>query len=298
MIRKYILTFALSLGLTMSATTPGSCNETEGLDTVAPATPGTVWVWSEKSENQYAVMLSQSVEDGWTETEKVSDNDSVNVVPAVTKINKENLLIVWSSFKNGQSQLLYRLQEEGKWGDETAFYTGLASNTAPAVAVDKEGTIWLVWVGFNGLNDEIYFSTWDSAEFSTPTPITSNSVPDILPVLGVDTVTGLPWIQWQQYTDSGYVDYQSFWQDDQWTEPILVPATVETVDEAVAPSTTEQKNALVKKTAGATDGVSVAVDTEIEIPEFVTEPDSASLYLPGYEIQSLPVRSMIRVEQQ
>lgn len=286
--------------------------EEDGAEQVSATSTSTFWVWAEKRENQHAILLSRSEISEWEEIEQISDNDAINVVPAATVYKGQEIFIVWSAFKNGQSKLLYRYQEEGKWTDETVFHTGLSSNTAPTVAVDSKGKLWLVWVGFNGLNDEIYFSTWDGSEFSTPAPITNNAVPDILPVLGIDPETDLPWIQWQRFTTSGYVDYQAFIEDEEWTSPALVTATTETeeVEQTPAESMTEQRSALVKATAiqvtestlqdNNVDEMEVskpeATAVEIEIPEFVTEPDSASIYRPGYEIQSLPVRSMIRVQ--
>jgi len=35
---------------------------------------------------------------------------------------------------------------------------------------------------------------------------------------------------------------------------------------------------------------------EIEIPEFITQPQSASIHIPGHGVQSLPVRSVTPVK--
>lgn len=299
----------LKLALGLSLLLPYSICGADETDTAPPTEEShveTIWVWSENTGSQHAVLLSKSTADGWTEAEQISDNNAVNVVPAVAKINSEDLIIIWSSFNNGQSKLLYKIQEQGKWGDETPYYTGLSSNTAPTLAVDRQGKIWLVWAGFNGVSDEIFYTTWEDTGFGNPVAITSNTVPDILPVLGLDTATGLPWIQWQTYTQAGYVDYQSFWEDGEWSEPLLVSEDTGITQEEnqnSASTTIGERNALVKKTASSVptapppgSETGATVDVEIEIPEFIQEPDSASLNLPGYEIQSLPVRSMIRVE--
>lgn len=301
MIKQLIIFTALSVPLLLSHTTINAADQNP-VEESGGGSSSSVWVWADKTDNQHAIFLSRSQDDSWNDVEKISDNEAVNVVPAVTKITDKDLLVVWSAFKNGQSQLLFKFQDEGKWGEETVYYTGLASNTAPSVAVDKEGKAWLVWAGFNGLNDEIYYATWDGSGFDTPTPITNNSVPDILPVIGLDSDTGMPWIQWQQYTPSGYAAYQSFWDDEEWSEPLVVPAK-DATDKGDEQDIVGQRNAQVRKTvAAATDEEVQPGDTttpevvEIEIPEFVTEPDGASVHLPEQEIQSLPVRSMIRLE--
>lgn len=292
---------ALSMILLFSLPIFASANQDpEALETTS--SQDAIWVWAERNENQHAILLSRSVDGTWEEPEKISDNDAINVVPAVTKMDGKSLLVVWSAFKNGQAQLLFKFQEDGGWSEEIVYYTGLSSNTAPSVAVDGDGKAWLVWAGFNGLNDEIYYSTWDGSGFDTPTAITSNGVPDILPVLGFDASTGSPWIQWRQFTPTGYVDYQSHWEEGEWSKPAAVPIG-ENPDYAPRENTAEQRHALVKKTVAPAgveetpaENSSRIAEVEIEIPEFVTEPDSASIHQPGQEIQSLPVRSMILVK--
>jgi len=117
-------------------------------------------------------------------------------------------------------------------------------------------------------------------------------VPDILPVLGIDETSGHPWIQWLQYTESGYKKFETSWDGTTWSTPIRVEA--ETTATGTGSSTQSSRAALpTKKVAtAATAATSQEEGLEIEIPAFVTSPESASLHIPGYSVRSLPVRSM------
>lgn len=211
-------------------------------------------------------------------------------------------MVVWTNFTGSQAQLHYRQLQDGLWSEEKEYYTGLSSNTSPSVTVDKTGKIWLVWAGFNGISDEIYYSTWNGTSFATATAITANDIPDIQPVLGLDEKTGRPWIQWLQFSQKGYVKYDSTWNDSAWSEPTPVtvadasstagetataPAPAVVMKKASSITTNTNSDNLTSKTAATADQL------EIEIPEFVTVPESASIHIPGYTVHSLPVRSVV-----
>ncbi|MBU1566126.1 MAG: hypothetical protein KJ630_10915 [Proteobacteria bacterium] len=260
-----------------------------------------VWTWADKSGSEHAIFISRQAGETWEKPQKISTNEGVNIVPAVTNPTADDLMVVWSNFTGTQAQLRYRLLKNGLWTEEKEYYTGLSSNMAPSVCVDGKGKVWLVWAGFNGISDEIYYTTWNGTSFATATAITANDIPDIQPVLGIDSPTGAPWVQWLQFSESGYVKYESVWNGSTWTEPVLVPS----VEEITTPEeqTTDTKRTLMVKKGGtgtSSGQKEAATNTEeqleIEIPTFITSPESASIHIPGYAVQSLSVRSIIPIK--
>jgi len=260
----------------------------------------TIWTWAEKSGDEHAVFISRQVGEVWEKPQKISANEGVNVVPAVANTSGEDLMVVWTIFSGSQAQLHYRQLKGGHWSEEKEYYTGLSSNTAPSVSVDGTGKLWIVWAGFNGISDEIYYSTWNGTSFATAKAITANDIPDIQPVLGINETTGSPWVQWLQFSQKGYVRYESTWNNSAWSEPLLVPAvdTSSTGDKSTetTPAAVRKKASIVTKNATGGNQASKLSTTseqlEIEIPEFVTNPESASIHIPGYTVHSLPVRSI------
>ncbi len=245
-----------------------------------------VWTWAGQSGGEDAIFISRKVGSSWEEPQKVSTGDGVNIVPAVANPSADNLIVVWSNFTGSQAQLRYRHFQNGQWSEEKEYYTGLSSNMAPSIAVDRTGKIWLVWAGFNGVNDEIYFATWNETSFTTAQALTTNDIPDIQPVLGIDSTTGTPWVQWQQFSTNGYVDLESTWNGSAWSEPVLVTAEASSIADESAAADPQ----LTTKKAQANN------QREIEIPSFVVNPESASIHVPGYAVQSLPIRRVAPIE--
>lgn len=269
----------------------------------AKATGGgrAVWAWAGESGNDNAIFISRQTGDAWEQPQKISTNDGVNIVPSVANPAADDLMVVWSSFIGGQAQLRYRQMLNGQWTEEKEYYTGLSSNMAPSVVVDRTGTIWLVWAGFNGISDEIFYTRWDGNDFATATPLTSNDVPDIQPVLGIDEAAGNPVVQWLHFSENGYVKLESSWNGSAWN----TPATLQTTEsaDAVEPITATQRLFVVKNAGPAgkvaqksgAAGSETEDQMEIEVPPFITSPESASIHIPGYTVQSLPVRSVVPV---
>lgn len=244
-----------------------------------------IWAWADEFEDQHAIFLSKHNGTEWEEPVKISDNKALNVVPSVTRTANGNLWVVWSAFDGQQSFLLYKRFLNNEWTEETTYYTGLSSNTAPSVIIDHNEKVWLVWAGFDGISDEIFYSTWNGTEFGPATSITSNDVPDILPVLGFDRENKSLWVQWKQFRKDGYIPYSSNWTGTEWSEP--KPVSIE-------PESTTVDKKIVFRTAEGVEPTVVAAENqqEIEVPPFVSSPESASIHIPGHEIQSLPVREM------
>jgi hypothetical protein len=250
------------------------------------ASQDTIWTWADEFEDQHAVFLSRKTGAEWEKPVKISNNEALNVVPAVTRTTAGDLWVVWSAFDGQQSFLLYKRFIDNAWTEETTYYTGLSSNTAPSVIVDNDGKVWLVWAGFDGISDEIFYTTWEGTEFGPAIPITSNNVPDILPVLGFDRKNNSPWIQWKQFRKDGYVPYHTSWTGTEWSKP--APVSIESGTEPLVKKVVF-RTASPENTPTATPEEN---DQEIEIPAFVSSPESASIHIPDHEIQSLPVREM------
>lgn len=309
---RTISSFPPILVLLLLLCSPASATEKTAGAGTAPRSGQAVWAWAGTAGSEDAVFISRQVGEEWEEPQKISANDGVNIVPAAINTSAEELMVVWSTFTGNRAQLHYRQLKNGEWTEEKEFYTGLTSNMAPSVGVDKSGKIWLVWAGFNGISDEIYYSTWNGTDFTTAKAITTNGVPDIQPVLGIDDLTGTPWVEWQHYSESGYIKYISSWNGSTWSEPVPAsaiktpPATAQTplpVAAAEKTATATKRVLLVKKNAvpgnaGGSGNRTVNVektdeDMEIEIPAFVTNPDSAAIHIPGHAVQSLPVRNVM-----
>jgi hypothetical protein len=249
-----------------------------------------VWTWVDQVDGEDVVFISRHAGGQWSARETVSSRGGVNVVPAVTTVGATDLVAVWTNYSGPQAMIRYRRLLDGVWSEETQYHSGLSSNTAPTVAQDDDGRLWMVWSGFSGISDDIYYTTWEGGTFAPAQAITSNDVPDVLPVLGVDGESGRPWVQWQQFADQGYVWVESTWDGAAWTE--AVPVSAEVVEE----SARAERGTPHRRAGGSTPetgGGTESADREIEIPPFITHPQSASLHLPGFSVQSLPVRTMV-----
>jgi hypothetical protein len=260
-----------------------------------------VWAWADRVGNDNAIYISRKVGGAWTAPKTISEQGGINVVPSVSSSGKgDDLFAVWTNHRNSEAQLRYRQLKAGTWSEEQEFYSGLVSNTAPTLADDASGRLWMVWAGYNGRSDEIYYSRWNGSSFDSATAITANDVPDILPVLGIDKQSGHPWIQWLQYSDAGYQKYETSWNGTNWSEPIRVESQESEASSATSGSAAALKaratSPTKKVSASASTSTNLSDETsrevEIDIPAFVTTPESASIHIPGYSVRSLPVRSM------
>lgn len=297
-----LLVFLALLCLPLVLTSGASAENT----TVGPpsGSNGAVWTWANKVGSDNMIFVSRNIGGTWTEPETVSTKGGLNVVPSVTSADGKNLFAVWSNYSGSQAQLRYRQLINGTWSEENEYYTGLTANMSASTAYNKSGKLWMVWAGYNGNSDEIYYTTWNGSEFETARAITSNDVPDILPVLGIDADTGNPWVQWKKFTPTGYQQYESTWNGSEWTEPVLVEAETVAAQGKIA---SNNASLIVKKIATSASNLksissqgeptkTASEEMEIEIPAFVSKPRSASTYIPGYAVQSLPVRSLTAVK--
>jgi hypothetical protein len=300
MTKNFHLVFVLPLFLLLQFASIGLAAQDRA---TGPTLEDAVWTWADDTGSQHAVFIGRQAGAKWEEPVRVSANEGVNVAPSAIKTAGQDLFVVWSYFAGTRAQLHYRQCKNGVWTEEKEFYTGLSSNTAPSILIDTSGIVRLVWAGFNGISDEIYFSTWNGDAFETAQPLTANDIPDILPVLGMDDATGQPRVQWQQFTETGYRKLEAAWNGSAWSTPVesATPATTEGGDtpadlrtftlKKVGPSATAEATGQPASAAGETNS-----GLEVEVPAFIRYPESASIHIPGYPIQSLPVRSVLEIE--
>mgnify|MGYP001827810740 FL=1 len=230
-------------------------------------------VWAEPTGHEYAIFYSSKNSGEWSRPVKLSDNDKLNVTPAIVFDPTDIGWVVWAALEGSEIYLYYQRLRNQKWDRETKIDTGLSSNTSPTLLVDRLGTIWLAWAGNSGQNDEIFFSRWINGDFETPIQITYNLVPDVLPVLSMDETNRMPRIDWLQFCDSGNCPYYSKWTGDAWSEPSPVNTLEAMVGNATASAFQEKK---------------------IQIPSFVKTPQSVSVHIDGDSIQSRPLRLVPR----
>ena len=247
-----------------------------------------IWTWSDDTGSRHAIFVSRQDGDVWGEPEEISMNDGINVAPAAIANGGTDALVIWSSFTGQQSQLHYRLFSGGAWKEEITYYSGLNSNTAPAVALDGDGRLWLVWAGFNGVSDEIFYSIWQGDGFTEALPITDSGIPDILPILGIDSSNGYPWVQWQRFSSQGYRLYQSKWTGETWSDAEFVMVNEQALDN-------DQAVALMLGLLAedfSDEGEASGEEFSIEVPDFIDTPGTAAVHIPGYAVHSLPLRAL------
>jgi|GEM_PF-3455448 len=233
-----------------------------------------VTVWSGGDDGQSAILLSQKIDEQWSEPFVLSVSDELNITPSIAVDEKNgDAVVVWSSFYKGQISLFMKQYVDGEWLESQEIVTGMDVNVAPSVVYDDEGAIWSVWVSSDGEGDDIYYSRWNGTTFEPAERITDNSVPDLSPVLG-KTAEGMVWVQWKRYSSSGFITQVASWNGESWELQNNI-----TDDVFLLHYPTQNKENDVE-----------AEEILLDLPEYVTDPDMASVFLPEQEIQSIPIK--------
>ncbi|WP_028583090.1 hypothetical protein [Desulfogranum mediterraneum] len=269
----FFLATMVSVGLLLGGVVPGAAAAPAGA-----AEP--IMVWTQEAEGLYQVYLSRQVDGQWQTPQAISTNKKLNIVPAVTATRAGEIWVVWAVFDQGATDLYFRRFSDGAWAESEKIETGLQANIAPSLLVDSSQVVWLVWSGSDGQDDDIYYARWNGSAFEPAQRIADNAVPDVLPVLGLNS-KGMVWAQWQYHGEAGYQTRTAVWSGEGWSEPV-----------EASPSF------LLRRLEPA---ASVAVEEptlEFEIPDFVANPDTLSLFLPEQEVQSIPVRLLNRQGQE
>jgi hypothetical protein len=106
------------------------------------------------------------------------------------------------------------------WGGPVAISVpGPGTQTALDAALLDDGSVLAVWSAFDGRDDEIMWSLGMDGGWTEPSPLSANSVPDIVPTV-VASETGAI-VSWNEF-DSDADEYRvvtSQWVEGRWTEP-------------------------------------------------------------------------------
>ncbi len=213
--------------------------------------------WSEFDGRTHQIFFARIVDGAETGKTQLSSGNRINLVPSLSSDDRGRIWVVWSALDGAKTHLNTAWFNGDSW-KITEYATGMVSNTAPAVAVDPDGLAWLVWAGFDGQDDDIFFSRWNDGAWESPARIhADNSVPDILPVIGIGS-NGLPWVRWSGLEGAGYRSFTSYWQGKNWAEKV------------------EQNTS-----SSSDDSGGIVSDSLLRrLPEIVKEPDKASIHLP------------------
>ncbi len=237
---------------------------------------GSLIVWNGQRGAGYPVYLSEYNDGKWSKEVQVTDSDELNLVPSVTKDDAGVIWVVWTVFNGGDSELFFKRYIKGEWSEEQKIETGLAENNAPTVIIDNKQTLWLAWSASDGVGDDIFFARWNGSHFEAAERITDSTTPDVLPILGM-AEDGIVWVQWQAFNDGAYTTSFSEWDGDEWTTP----------------STTKKR---VKAQLEANDNKLEFFESSL--PDVVNDHKQSSIHIPGFEIQSLPLKFFELMDEQ
>jgi len=245
-----------------------------------------ITVYTQQDDGRYSVFLSTQKDGEWQDPIVISNNDKLNVVPTVAVSDKGVIWVVWGVFSKGDIALHMKRYNNGEWSNEEVIETGMDSNTAPSIIFDGNDVLWLVWAGGDGQDDDIYYSRWNGSAFESPARITDNEVPDIQPVLGL-TDTGTIWVQWQMAGDDNYETQSAYWdaENEKWTaDPVTEEQTTTRLQKAMTVSSAEDE--------------AVEEESEVDLPDFIDLPKTASVHIPGKKVQSIPFRLVEKNDEQ
>lgn len=177
-------------------------------------------VWADPTSEEYAIFYSMRKNENWLKPVKLSEGNELNVTPSISVVQSGVIWVVWSIIEGSDIHLYYRRYLNNKWEEKTIIETGLKSNTSPGLLADGDNNLWLTWSGNNGGNDEVFISQLTEGGYVEPVQLTINAIPDILPELSKDLVTGLPVVNWVAPCDTGHCRFLSKLVDGVWSEPI------------------------------------------------------------------------------
>ena len=235
-------------------------------------------VYSQEDDGRYSIFLTTQKGGIWQSPVTLSDNDYLNIVPSLAVNDDGDIWVVWAVFHKGETSLYMKRYTAGVWSEEEKIETGQTSSIAPSLIFDEEDVLWLAWAGDDGQDDDIYYSRWNGSNFEAPARITDNEVPDVQPVLGM-TDGGSLWVQWQFYGDDGYVARYATWDADESKWEL----TSQVEDQGEVPL----KKIMTLKSSDAKSSEHVS---SLDVPAFIEKPQTASFYIPGKQVQSLPYR--------
>ncbi len=266
-----------------------------------------VWAWAEKSGKRHAVFISrQAVEVPGTSHETYPSGRLSKSCHRLPRRHGEDLLAVWTNYRGTQAQLHYRQLKDGVIGPRRRNITPGFPPTPPRLYVPTMTPDNSGWYGPDSTASVTRSTTPPGTVPPSPPP--KPSLPTMCPTsclssaLMKQQVT--PWVQWQQFSETGYKKYQSSWNGSSMDASrlksksksplrlhkgqVLADNSSLTVKRIAAPAVSQTGKASSQSKMNKAE----TEDLKIEIPSFVTNPESASIHIPGYAVRSLPVRSM------
>ena len=251
-IRLLALVFFVVSGLLFR---PPGVSAEDSAETVIKVDKGDV-VWSSGDGDAQQIYFSsyQSSKSAWSEPVKVTNDSNRNGHPVIDAGKNGKRVLVWTAGTGSDYIIRYAVGKGDTWSEPVTIPSQLKENLAPSVVIDKSGVTWVVWSANDGGQDEIYYSKNSGDSWSVPMRVNSgNDVPDILPVI-VMNAKGIPQVAWQGYRHDVYVQLQSTWNGQAWSEEIELDATPE-------------------KTAAQTEAHSSVAN----MPSFIEHPEQAFL---------------------
>ncbi len=211
-------------------------------------------IWSESDGLRHEIFTSSYRSGAWNEPVKITDDNASNLHPAVDVDSHGKRWAVWTAMEGATVEIRYAVYSDGEWGEVQTLPSSFSSSIKPSIIVDDTDTPWVVWTGNNGDDDDIYVTRFMNGEWTEEQRVhEDNDVPDILPSIDVDD-QNRPVVRWSRFQDGGYVQVQSVWQDNNWSEPVIVEETE---------SKTKEK------------------DRQVVIPQFVN--DSRQIFLRAFD---------------
>ena len=179
-------------------------------------------IWAESDGVRHEIFTSSYQSGAWSEPVMITDDNADNVNPSIDVDSKGRKWAAWSAVEDGEVEIRYSVYADGTWKEATKFPSDLSSNTKPTIIVDDADSPWIAWSGNNGDLDDIYYSRFVDGEWTDGKRLhPANEVPDIFPSLDTDS-NGLPTVIWDSYVDPSYLKFQSTWDGNEWSEPVVV----------------------------------------------------------------------------
>lgn len=192
-------------------------------------------VWSNGQGDGQQIYYStyKKGKSAWSEPIQVTNDTYRNGHPVIDSGSDGKRVLVWTAATGSDYVVRYAVGKDASWSEPESIPSQLKENLAPSVVIDKSGTTWVAWSANDGGQDDIYFARFAKGSWTIPQRVnSSNDVPDILPVITLNA-EGTPEVTWQGYRHDAYVQLQSSWDGEKWSEEVEVEsATAETEDGA------------------------------------------------------------------
>lgn len=219
-----------------------------------------VWSGGEADSQQIYFSTYRSGKGAWSDPVQITDDTLRNGHPVVDAGKDGKRVLVWTTATGNDFVIRYALGENGTWSEPAAIPSQLQENLAPSVIIDREGVIWVVWSANVGGQDEIYYACYAEEKWSLPMRVNGgNDVPDILPVIALND-QGIPQVTWKGYRDDGYVQLQSTWTGETWSEEVAIQDQTATGETDTETAETTETNAAIAN-----------------MPSFIDNPEQAYL---------------------